>query len=314
MANLLEVKDLKQHFRVSRHFTVKAVDGISFDIEEGETYGLVGESGSGKSTTGRAIIRLYNPTAGEVVFDGHTISGKLSEKELAYVRRNIQMVFQDPMSSLNPRKTVLEIVAEGLDNVEKLPEDERRRRVVEVLEKVGLDEAFLSRYPHQFSGGQRQRIGIARALITRPKLIIADEAISALDVSIQAQVVNLFKRVQKEMGVTLLFIAHDLSMVRYISDKIGVMHLGHLVEKGTTEEIFLHPVHPYTKALLSAAPTPNPLIERNREAIAYDRERAGIDYTAGTYHLVDGTHEILATDEEFARWTSGDYEGVFHEA
>lgn len=313
MSKLLEVKDLKQHFRVSRHFSVKAVDGISFDINEGETYGLVGESGSGKSTTGRAIIRLYHPTSGEIIFNGRTISGKLTDEDLAYVRRNIQMVFQDPMSSLNPRKTVLEIVAEGLDNVETLSERKRRKRVVEALEKVGLDEAFSNRYPHQFSGGQRQRIGIARALITKPKLIIADEAISALDVSIQAQVVNLFKRVQKEMGVTLLFIAHDLSMVRYISDKIGVMHLGHLVEKGSTEDIFLNPIHPYTKALLSAAPTPNPLVERNRKALSYDRERAGINYTSGTYHLVDGTHEVLATEDEFTRWSQGNYTGAFYE-
>ena len=233
---LLVVKDLKQHFRISRKFTVKAVNGVSFEIYPGETYGLVGESGSGKSTIGRSIIRLYDPTAGKINFDGVDISHKLSEKENKHLRINMQMIFQDPMACLNPRKKVLDIIAQGLD-IHKLykSKEEREEKVYRILEKVGLSKDHASRYPHQFSGGQRQRIGIARALIMNPKLIIADEAISALDVSIQSQVVNLMKDIQQETNAALLFIAHDLSMVKYISDRIGVLHLGYLLETGTTK-------------------------------------------------------------------------------
>ena len=300
---LLEVKDLKQHFKISRKFTVKAVNGVSFNINEGETYGLVGESGSGKSTIGRSIIRLYDPTAGNIVFDGVDISGKLSEKQKKHLRINMQMIFQDPMACLNPRKKVLDIIAQGLD-IHKLYKDkkEREEKVYKILERVGLSKEHANRYPHQFSGGQRQRIGIARALIMNPKLIIADEAISALDVSIQAQVVNLMKEIQEETNTAILFIAHDLSMVKYISDRIGVLHLGHLLETGTTEEIFSNPIHPYTKSLISAIPHPNPIVEKTRISESYDYATSGINYQDGKEQHVDGTHYVLATDEEFIKW------------
>lgn len=300
---LLVVKDLKQYFKINKKFTVKAVDGVSFEIFPGETYGLVGESGSGKSTIGRSVIRLYQPTAGEVDFNGTKISGKLSPEQTKQLRVKMQMIFQDPMACLNPRKKVLDIIAQGLDihhmyNSQK----EREERVYKILEMVGLSKEHANRYPHQFSGGQRQRIGIARALIMNPDLIIADEAISALDVSIQAQVVNLMKEIQKQTGTAIMFIAHDLSMVKYISDRIGVLHLGHLVETGTTEEIFRNPIHPYTKSLLSAIPHPNPKVEKKRVAISYDYNTAGIDYHLGKRHHIDGNHYVLGTDEEITRW------------
>ncbi|HJH06964.1 MAG TPA: ATP-binding cassette domain-containing protein, partial [Fusobacterium ulcerans] len=293
---LLEVKNLKQYFKVSKKFTVKAVDGISFNIYPGETYGLVGESGSGKSTTGRSIIRLYEPTDGEVNFKGVKISGKLSLNQLQHLRTKMQMIFQDPMACLNPRMKVIDIIAQGLD-IHKLykNEKEREEKVYHILELVGLSHEHAMRYPHQFSGGQRQRIGIARALIMNPELIIADEAISALDVSIQAQVVNLMKELQKKTGAAYLFIAHDLSMVKYISDRIGVLHLGHLVETGTTEEIFSNPIHPYTKSLLSAIPLPDPRVEKTRIAMTYDYKSSGIDYTKGKQNHIDGQHYVLAT-------------------
>ena len=301
---VLEVENLKQYFRINRKFTVKAVNGISFKIYPGETYGLVGESGSGKSTTGRSIIRLYKPTDGKVLFKGKDISGKMSKNDLRLLRTKMQMIFQDPMACLNPRKKVLDIIAEGLDihHLYKTTE-ERNQKVYEILELVGLSKEHASRYPHQFSGGQRQRIGIARALIMDPDLVIADEAISALDVSIQAQVENLMKKIQKETNTAYLFIAHDLSMVKYISDHIGVLHLGHLVETGTTDEIFNNPIHPYTKSLLSAIPIPNPRVEKTRTSISYDYDNNDIDYEKGTEHLVEGTHMVLATDEEFEEWT-----------
>ena len=300
---LLHVEGLKQYFRISRTYTTKAVDGISFDIYPGETYGLVGESGSGKSTTGRTLIRLYDPTGGKVIFDGRNISGKLSKADEEYLRTNMQMIFQDPMACLNPRKKVYEIIAQGLE-IHHLYKDKKDldEKVYAMLDKVGLSREHASRYPQQFSGGQRQRIGIARALIMNPKLVIADEAISALDVSIQAQVVNLMKDLQEELGTTYLFIAHDLSMVKYISDRIGVMHLGHLVETGTTDDIFNEPVHPYTISLLSAIPRPDPHLEKNRTSITYDKVKEGVDYTKGTVHRISDTHSVLATDEEFARW------------
>ena len=301
---ILEVKNLKQYFKVSRRFTVKGVDGISFKIMPGQTYGLVGESGSGKSTTGRSIIRLYKPTEGEIIFNGKNISGNMSKDELKLLRTKIQMIFQDPMACLNPRRKVMDIIAEGLDiHHEYENEQDREKKVYDMLELVGLSKEHAHRYPHQFSGGQRQRIGIARAFIMHPQLIIADEAISALDVSIQAQVVNLMKKIQKKTNTAYLFIAHDLSMVKYISDHIGVLHLGHLVETGTTEEIFNNPIHPYTKSLLSAIPEPNPRVEKHRKSQTYDYESSGINYLEGTKHLVDGTHYVLATDEEFAQWT-----------
>ena len=301
---LLEVKNLKQYFKVSKKFTVKAVDGISFNIYPGETYGLVGESGSGKSTTGRSIIRLYEPTDGEVNFKGVKISGKLSLNQLQHLRTKMQMIFQDPMACLNPRMKVIDIIAQGLD-IHKLYKNEKKReeKVYHILELVGLSHEHAMRYPHQFSGGQRQRIGIARALIMNPELIIADEAISALDVSIQAQVVNLMKELQKKTGAAYLFIAHDLSMVKYISNRIGVLHLGHLVETGTTEEIFSNPIHPYTKSLLSAIPLPDPRVEKTRIAMTYDYKSSGIDYTKGKQNHIDGQHYVLATAEELNQWT-----------
>lgn len=301
---LLVVKDLKQYFKINKKFTVKAVDGVSFEIFPGETYGLVGESGSGKSTIGRSVIRLYEPTAGEVNFNGINISGKLSQEKTKQLRVKMQMIFQDPMACLNPRKKVLDIIAQGLD-IHHLYSStkEREENVYKILELVGLSKEHGNRYPHQFSGGQRQRIGIARALIMNPDLIIADEAISALDVSIQAQVVNLMKEIQKQTGTAIMFIAHDLSMVKYISDRIGVLHLGHIVETGTTKEIFENPIHPYTKSLLSAIPHPNPKIEKSRIAISYDYSTSGVDYHVGEIHHIDGKHYVLGTDEEISRWS-----------
>ena len=236
---ILTVDGLKQYFKVSSSFTVHAVEDVSFKIYPGETYGLVGESGSGKSTIGRSVIRLYDPTAGTIKFNGMDIGGKMNKETNKALRTQMQMIFQDPMASLNPRKKVRDILGEGLDihHMYKSKE-EREEKIKAILAKVGLAPEHAARYPHQFSGGQRQRVGIARALIMNPKLIIADECISALDVSIQAQVVNLMKDIQQETGTAYLFIAHDLSMVKYISDRIGVLHLGHLLETGTTEEIF----------------------------------------------------------------------------
>ena len=301
---LLKVENLVQHFPVSRTYTVKAVNGVSFNIYPGETYGLVGESGSGKTTIGRSIIRLYNPTDGRITFNGKVISGALDRNTRSMLRSDMQMIFQDPMASLNPRKKVGDIISEGMDIHHRFANrQEREEKISEMLKKVGLSPEHAARYPHQLSGGQRQRVGIARALIMNPKLIIADECISALDVSIQAQVVNLMKDIQAETQCAYLFIAHDLSMVKYISDRIGVLHLGYMVESGTKEEIFSHPVHPYTKSLLSAIPHPNPVVEKHRVALTYNYATSGIDYAKGTEHSVGGSHTVLATDEEFDAWT-----------
>ena len=301
---LLKVENLVQHFPVSRTYTVKAVNGVSFNFYPGETYGLVGESGSGKTTIGRSIIRLYSPTDGRITFNGKVISGALDRDTRSMLRSDMQMIFQDPMASLNPRKKVGDIISEGMDIHHRFANrQEREEKISEMLKKVGLSPEHAARYPHQFSGGQRQRVGIARALIMNPKLIIADECISALDVSIQAQVVNLMKDIQEETQCAYLFIAHDLSMVKYISDRIGVLHLGYMVESGTKEEIFSHPVHPYTKSLLSAIPHPNPVVEKHRVALTYNYATSGIDYAKGTEHSVGGSHTVLATDEEFDAWT-----------
>ena len=301
---LLKVENLVQHFPVSRTYTVKAVNGVSFNIYPGETYGLVGESDSGKTTIGRSIIRLYNPTDGRITFNGKVISGALDRNTRSMLRSDMQMIFQDPMASLNPRKKVGDIISEGMDIHHRFANrQEREEKISEMLKKVGLSPEHAARYPHQFSGGQRQRVGIARALIMNPKLIIADECISALDVSIQAQVVNLMKDIQEETQCAYLFIAHDLSMVKYISDRIGVLHLGYMVESGTKEEIFSHPVHPYTKSLLSAIPHPNPVVEKHRVALTYNYATSGIDYAKGTEHSIGGTHTVLATAEEFNAWT-----------
>lgn len=246
---------------------LKAVDDISFDIYPKETFGLVGESGCGKSTTGRTITRLYEPTGGELIFNGRNIYN-LNRKEMQEVRRDFQIIFQDPYASLNPRMTVEDIVAEPLDIHQVCKNSsERTDRVMELLNLVGLGDEHALRFPHEFSGGQRQRVGIARALALNPKFIVCDEPISALDVSIQAQVVNLLKDLQNRLGLTYMFIAHDLSMVRYISDRVGVMYLGHMMELAGSDELYSNPIHPYTKALLSAIPIPDPNIQRNRKRI-----------------------------------------------
>ncbi|WP_170138788.1 ABC transporter ATP-binding protein [Oceanobacillus chungangensis] len=265
---LLEIKDLKKHFKLDRNSVLKAVDGITFDIYKGEAFGLVGESGCGKSTAGRAIMRLYGATEGKVTFDGEDVHQAKSKKQLKAFNRSMQMIFQDPYASLNPRMTVKDIIAEGID-IHGLIKSSKERtiRVNELLEIVGLNKDHGNRYPHEFSGGQRQRIGIARALAVSPEFIVADEPISALDVSIQAQVVNLLKRLQREHGLTYLFIAHDLSMVKHISDRVGVMYLGKIAEIAKSDELYREPLHPYTKALISAIPIANPRVERSRERI-----------------------------------------------
>lgn len=298
---ILEVKNLKQYFKTSRKFTVKAVDDVSFKVYRGETFGIVGESGSGKSTTGRSIIKLYEPTDGTIIFEDTEITGKLDSNTEKMLRTKMQMIFQDPMASLNPRKTVLNIIAQGLD-IHKLyaTTEERDEMVYQMLETVGLSREHAHRYPHEFSGGQRQRIGIARALIMNPSFVIADECISALDVSIQAQVVNLLKLLQQERNLTYIFIAHDLSMVKYISDRIAVMHHGRIVEIGTSDEIYHNPIHPYTKSLLSAVPHPNPVLERHRKRAFYDKSL--VNYDDGIYHELEGEHIVLATDEELKKW------------
>lgn len=296
---LVEIKNLKQHFKLGRNNVVKAVDGLTFDIYKGETFGLVGESGCGKSTTGRSIIRLYNSTDGEVLFKGENVQGKKNKSELKKFNRQMQMIFQDPYSSLNPRMTVMDIIAEGIDihGLAKNPE-ERKAKVYELLETVGLNKEHANRYPHEFSGGQRQRLGIARALAVDPEFIIADEPISALDVSIQAQVVNLMKQLQKEKGLTYLFIAHDLSMVKYISDRIGVMYFGKLVELADADELYKNPLHPYTRSLLSAIPLPDPIYERNRKRIVYDPSKHDTSEEP-EFREISPKHWVLCTSKEF---------------
>lgn len=290
---LLEVKNLKLHFPIEEGAlfkkkvgAIRAVDGIDFNLCKGETLGLVGESGCGKSTTARAIAQLYRPTDGEVLLEGKDLA-KLNKLDLLAARKDVQMVFQDPYASLNPRMVVKDIIGEPMIiyNQRKLASysrDEIDRRVEDLMERVGLSKYFKNRYPHEFSGGQRQRIGIARALALNPKIILADEPVSALDVSIQSQILNLLTDLQKEMGLTYLFIAHDLSVIEYISTRVAVMYLGRIVELGTAESLYKEPLHPYTQALLSAAPIPDPKIERDRKRIILtgdvpspDQERTG---------------------------------------
>lgn len=295
---LLQVKHLKQYF-TSGKSTVKAVDDVTFDIYEGETFGLVGESGSGKTTTGRSIIRLYDPTDGKIIFDGKDVSKLKTRSEKLEFNREMQMIFQDPYASLNPRMTVEDIIAEGLD-IHHLVRDkaERSKRVEELLETVGLNESHASRFPHEFSGGQRQRIGIARALAVEPKFIVADEPISALDVSIQAQVVNLMIELQKKRGLTYLFIAHDLSMVKFISDRIGVMHYGKLLEVGPADDVYDRPLHDYTKSLISAVPIPDPEVERSRTRIPYDAQKEEMDGKERSMHEIRPGHFVRCSDDE----------------
>ncbi|PRY80235.1 oligopeptide transport system ATP-binding protein [Yoonia maritima] len=269
---LVSVRDLKMHFPIHagllrrRVGEVKAVDGVSFDVMEGETLGLVGESGCGKSTCGRAVLRLYDITSGEITIDGAEI-GDTSQSKLRKMRPTMQMVFQDPQASLNPRMTVEAIIKEPLDEHTKLSEAEKREKVGELMDAVGLNRQFAKRYPQAFSGGQRQRIGIARALALNPKFIVCDEPIAALDVSIQAQVVNLLEDLQEQLGLTYLFISHDLSMVRHIATRVAVMYLGKIVELAPREELYAEPLHPYTKALLSAVPEPDPSLATSNERI-----------------------------------------------
>ena len=300
---ILEVKHLCKYFS-SKNTQMKAVDDVNFEVFKGETFGLVGESGCGKTTTGRTIIRLYKPTSGEVWFNGNRIDGKLSKEESRAVTSKMQMIFQDPVASLNPRMTVEEIISEGakINNIFSSKE-ELKANVRKMLEMVGLTPEHATRYPHEFSGGQRQRICIARALITKPDLIIADEPISALDVSIQAQVLNLLNDLRKELGLTILFIAHDLSVVKYFSNRVAVMNAGRIVEMSSSDEIYRDPQHAYTKSLLSAIPVPDPLVEKKRQRIHYDK-------ASGVYQPEDNPllreikpgHFVLMSDNEWAAY------------
>jgi oligopeptide transport system ATP-binding protein len=270
---LVEVKDLRMWFPITQGIImqrrvgeIRAVDGLNFVVRRGETLGLVGESGCGKSTTGRTILQLYRPTTGEVIFDGIELTA-LKGEALRRMRRRMQMIFQDPYASLNPRMTVGNIIGEPLEVHNLFDRKERKERVEQLLEVVGLNPYFVNRYPHEFSGGQRQRIGVARALAVQPDFIVCDEPISALDVSIQAQIINLLEDLQQKFGLTYLFIAHDLSVVRHISDRVAVMYLGKIVELTTRDELYNNPLHPYTKALLSAVPIPDPMVEEKRQRI-----------------------------------------------
>lgn len=302
---ILEVNHLMMHFSSGsgkKKNITKAVDDVTFSIKKGETFGLVGESGCGKTTTGRTIIRLYDPTGGDVYFDGKLISGKMTKELRKYITDNIAMIFQDPVASLNPRMTVQEIIGEGLKIHGVTDEEERRKRVLDMLERVGLVAEHATRYPHEFSGGQRQRIGIARSLVVEPKLIIADEPVSALDVSIQAQVINLLNALKEEFGLTILFIAHNLSVVKYFSDRIGVMYFGKLVELAPSEKLYRNPIHPYTKALLSAIPQPDPRHERRRKRISYDPAIHDYKTEKPTYHEIEPEHFVYCSDSEFEEY------------
>ncbi len=298
---LLSVDDLCMYFDIKGR-RIKASEHVSFQIRQGETFGLVGESGSGKSTIGKCIIGLNRPTGGSILFCGMELTGFKRRKDYQEKYKDIQMIFQDPMSSLNPKKQAGEIIREALviQGIGKSRE-EQTKMVEDILKRVGIPVEYAGRYPKDFSGGQRQRIGIARALVVNPKLIIADECIAALDASVQAQIVNMLRHIKEENGTSFLFISHDLSMVRYLSDRIGVLHLGYLLEIGTPEEIFAYPVHPYTRSLLSAIPRMNPIVQTERKEI-YDYVRAGIDYSIGSWHSLSGEHRVWCTDNQFRLW------------
>ena len=299
---LLQVRDMEVTFGKGKKKFV-AVKGVTFDIYKGETFGLVGESGSGKTTIGRAIIRINPISAGEVTFKGQRISGKISRQLDKQVTQKIQMIFQDPMASLNERAKVDYIVSEGLINVHPdISKEEREAAVSKALSDVGLLPEFASRFPHEFSGGQRQRIGIARSLIMEPEFIIADEPISALDVSIRAQVLNLMSKLQKERGLTYLFIAHDLSVMRFICDRIAVIHKGVIVELSETEKLFAHPLHPYTRALLSAIPMPDPESEREKVLEVYDPSCHHYENDKPVWTEIEPGHFIMANQEELAEY------------
>lgn len=296
---VLEVKNLEVSFKSKQQKLFKAVKGVNFFIYKGETFGLVGESGSGKTTIGRAIVRINDTSAGDIFWKNRKINGKISKELDLEVVRKIQMIFQDPMASLNERAKVDYIVSEGLYNIGvKRSEEERIELVSKALLEVGLLPEFASRFPHEFSGGQRQRIGIARALIMEPELIVADEPISALDVSIRAQVLNLLSSIQKAKGLTYLFIAHDLSVVRFITDRIAVINKGEIVELAETEELFLHPLHPYTKALISAIPQPDPLLERQKKIIVYNPACHDYSVDKPNWQEVSKGHFVLANEKE----------------
>ena len=298
---LLSVKDMSICFGKGKYL-FKAVDNVSFDVYKGETFGLVGESGSGKTTIGRAIIRINPTTSGEVIFKGEKINGKISKELDRRVTREIQMIFQDPMASLNERAKVDYIVSEGLYSGEKIPESERKAQVEKALSEVGLLPEFASRFPHEFSGGQRQRIGVARALIMQPDFIIADEPISALDVSIRAQVLNLLSELQKERGLTYLFISHDLSVMRFICDRIAVIHKGVLVELAETEKLFAHPLHPYTRALLSAIPLPDPAREKNKVLEVYDPTQHDYTVDKPQWVEIEEGHMVWGNEKELNKY------------
>lgn len=301
---VLKVENLSLHFTSGKRkkTIVKAVDNISFEIYEKETFGLVGESGCGKTTTGRTIIRLYNPTEGDIYFKDKLISGKMNAQKRKFLSDNMAMIFQDPISSLNPRMTVREIIGEGLKIRGIRDNKEQDRLILAILNKVGLLPEHASRYPHEFSGGQRQRIGIARAIIVKPTFIIADEPISALDVSIQAQVINLLNQLKEELGLTILFIAHDLSVVKYFSDRIGVMYYGKLVEIADSDKLYYNPVHPYTKALLSAIPQPDPRKERTRKIEFYDPKIHDYSIEKPKLREISEGHYVMSTESELAEY------------
>ncbi|WP_066714458.1 ATP-binding cassette domain-containing protein [Clostridium sp. Marseille-P299] len=299
---LLEVKNVTVTFGERKNKFV-AVDNVSFDIYKGETFGLVGESGSGKTTIGRAIIRIHPTASGEILFDGEKINGNITKEKDLELTNKIQMIFQDPMASLNERAKVDYIVSEGLYNRKiKLSESERKERVEKALLDVGLLPEFASRFPHEFSGGQRQRIGIARALIMEPEFIIADEPISALDVSIRAQVLNLLSSLQKERGLTYLFVAHDLSVMRFIADRIAVIHKGKIVELAKTEKLFENPLHPYTRALLSAIPLPDPIAEKKKKLIVYDKSMHDYSKDRPKWVEIEPEHFIYGNEKELVEY------------
>jgi oligopeptide transport system ATP-binding protein len=299
---ILSVRDLRVDFPVGRK-KVNAVRGVSFDLRRGETFSLVGESGSGKTTIGRAIMRIHPASSGEILYEGQKVSGKIGAAKEKLLRHKVQMIFQDPQASLNERAKIDYIVSEGLYNFRLFKDEaERRAKVEKALLDVGLLPEFASRFPHEFSGGQRQRIGIARALVMEPSLLIADEPISALDVSIRAQVINLMNRLKKERGLTYLFIAHDLSVVRFISDRIAVIYRGRLVELAEANRLFERPLHPYTRSLLSAVPEPDPEVERSKRHLPYDADMHDYSRVQPSWIEAEPGHFVLGTPEEIKAW------------